>query len=345
MIRWLTMTALLLALGWPAGAQAAPSNRAPAQLVRLNKAFTRLIQLNNQHSRLLGRLKRFQATIRTTRVRPAGPARDFKLRRLLAGARALAKQLSTTDKQVKKALADVTAARVSLIQAMTRLKKSQQNRARRVLVQTAGKGQGRLMVLRIAKTRLHPLDGPKEIGEKADLLKDSEEKIQRRLQEIDRVISRIGKRQKLRRIARGVDRYSGLFGEDTSRRRVTRIRPAKPAGVGDGDPSLAEGLQAADDMDAGYTTTPPNSTFDEDGHSRSNSSSTYAVVLKELLTPATLAALRKAGRSSDPRVRLQALRKARAELRRAAAKLKAKARRYRAKAKRLRQREQQRRRH
>lgn len=342
MIRWIYMTALVLALGWPAEAQAAPTSRSPAQLVRLNKAFNRLVQLNIQHSRLLVRLKRFQTTIRTTRARTAGPARDFKLRRLLAGARALAKRLSTTDKQIAKALADVTATRLSLIQALTRLEKSQQTRARRALVHTAGKGRGRLTVLRIARTRLHPLDGPREIGEKADLLKDSEEKIRKRLQEIDRVISRLGKRLRLRRIARGVDRYSGLFAEDTSRRRVTRIRPVRSPGAS--DPGVpAEGLLATNDMDAGYTTT-PSSTFGDDSHSRGISSSTYAVVLKELLTPATLAALRKAGRSSDPRVRLRALRKARAELKRAVVRLRARARRYRTKAKRLRQSEQQRRR-
>jgi len=340
MIRWFPITALLLALAWPSQAQAAPSDRMPAQLVRLNKTFARLLRLNSQRTQLLTRLRRFHATVRTTRARPAGPARDFKLRRLLAGARTLAKRLSILDKQVAKALADVTTARASLIQTLTRLKKPQRNRARRALANTAGKGQKRHTVLRIAKTRLDPLDGPREIDEKADLLKDSEEKIRKRLREISQIISRLGKRQKLRRIARGVDRYSGLFAEDTSRRRVTRIRPAKTtAAVNPGAP--AEGLQDSNDMDAGYT---PSSTFGDDSHSRGTSSSTYAVVLKELLTPTTLAALRKAGRSSDPRVRLRALRKARAELQRAIAKLKARAHRYRAKAKRLRQTEQTRRR-
>ncbi len=339
MIRWILIAALLMALGGPMEAQAAPGGRTPAQLVRLNKTFARLLQLNRQRSQLLGRLKRFQATVRTTRARPAGPARDFKLRRLLAGARTLAKRLSTTDTQVAKALADVTAARMSLIQSMARLQRAQQTRARRALQHTAGKNRRRLTVLRIAKTRLDPLDGPREIDEKADLLKDSEEKIRKRLQEITRVISRIGKRQKLRRIARGVDRYSGLFAEDTSRRRVTRIRPTTSTVAGD-PAAPAEGLYGANDMDAGYA---PSSTFNDDGHSRATSSSTYAVVLKELLTPTTLAALRKAGRSSDPRARLRALRKARAELQRAVAKLKARAQRYRSKAKRLRKKERNRR--
>jgi hypothetical protein len=339
MNRWLTITALLMALAWPMDGQAAPGGRTPAQLVRLNKTFARLLELNRKRTHLLKRLKRFQATVRATRNRPAGPARDFKLRRLLAGARTLAKRLSTTDRQVSKALVDVTAARMSLIRSMARLKKPQQNRARRALVHTAGKGQRRQTVLRITKTRLDPLDGPREIDEKADLLKDSEEKIRKRLQEITRVISRLGKRQKLRRIARGVDRYSGLFAEDTSRRRVTRIRPGTTADAAEPSPPAA-GLESPNDLDAGYTS---GATLGDDGLSRGTSSSTYAVVLKELLTPTTLAALRKAGRSSDPRVRLQALRKARAELKRAIAKLKARARRYRAKAKRLRRTERNRR--
>lgn len=340
MIRWLTIPTLLLALGWPVGAQAAPASRTPAQLERLNKAFTRLIRHTSQHARLLQRLQRYQRTIRTTRARPSGPARDYKLRRLLAGARSLAKRLSAADKRVARARADVAAARKLLIRSLARLKKAQQGRARRALAQT--RVRGRLTVLRITRTRLHPLDGPREISEKADLLKDSEEKIRKRLAEIDRVIVRLGKRQKLRRIARGVDRYAGLFGEDTSRRRVTRIRPARPVGAAEGPGTPADGLQATNDMDAGYTN--PSATYGDDTSSRGVSSGTYAVVLKELLTSATLAALRKAGRSSDPRVRLAALQKARAELKRAMAQLRSKARRYRAKAAQLRKREQQRRR-
>ena len=50
----------------------------------------------------------------------------------------------------------------------------------------------------------------------------------------------------LRRIARRVDRYSGLFAEDTSRRRVTRIRPARPVSAGEpGAGAPAEGVHSA----------------------------------------------------------------------------------------------------
>ncbi len=346
MIRWISITALLLAMACPLGTevQAAPRSNAPTQLTRLNKAFYNLVRLSNERIKLLSRLRRFQSTIRKTRARAAGPARDYKLRRLLAGARALAKRLSASDKQMKAARAELLAARKQLLRTIVRLKKAQQRRARRALAQTARKGRGKLTVLRIAKTRLHPLDGPREINEKADLLKDSAEKIRKRLKEIDQVISRLGKRQKLRRIARGVDRYAGLFGEDTSRRRVTRIRPAKPAGVTGEAPGPGEGPHNANDLDAGYTNN-PSSSLSDDGVSRGGtSSSTYAVVLKELLTPTTLAALRKAGRSADPRVRMAALKKARAELKKAIAKLKKRALRYRTKAQNLKTRERRRRR-
>ncbi|MFH2007162.1 MAG: hypothetical protein ABI333_11295 [bacterium] len=333
MIRWTSTIALLLALGWPTTAQAESSKQTVGtQLATLNRAFNALNQRILERASLLKRMQRYQATIRQTREQKAGPARDYKLRRLLAEARALAKSLSGTDAQLLRAQQVLERARSALLRTLSRLKQAQQERIRKALAKTSSKDGRKPTVLRVAKTRIDPLDGPQEINEKADLLKDSEEKIRKRLAEVDQVIGRLQKRGKLRRIAQGVDRYQGLFGEDASRRKLTRIRPSKA-------PADAAG-EWSNDHDGSYQPAPGSITDDGlGGSSRGSTSSTYAVVFKDLLTPATLDALRKAGQSSDPRVRLQALQRVREELKRAAAKLKARAQRYRQRAKTLRQRE------
>ncbi len=338
MFRLVHMLALPLALLWPWAAAAAPrsaatpTSTARTAMVRLDRAFARLLEISGQRRRLLRRHARFQATIRATRRLAAGPARDFKLRRLLAGSRAVAGRLSALDRRRAAALRELHRARNQLLRSIQSLRRAQAALARLALARTAKRAATTPAVLRIARVRLKPLDGPREILEKADLLADSEEKIRKRLEKLDRAIARLAGRQELRRIARRVDRYGNLFGEDTSRRRITRIRPSRPTVSDDGELSAPAGTQSSSGLDAGYAADPGGSDGDL---SHGASSSTYAVVLKELLTPSTVAALRKAGTSGDPGARLAALKRAREELRRTMARLRSRADRYRARARNL----------
>lgn len=341
MKRLVTIAALGLIIGLPASARARPLTL-ESGLTRLNSAFNRLNQQLSSRVTLLERLKLYNATIQQTRARKAGPARDYRLRRLLAEARALSRRLSGLDVRIKRSQEELDRARKALLGLLARLKARQAAQVKAQLARTSRTGKRQVKVLKVAKTRIDPLDGPREIEEKADLLKDSEEKIRRRIREIARVIDRLKKRAKLRRISRRVDRDEGLYGEDTSRHRITRLRPG--SNPNRSTPTDDGVTQDADTLgtNSGYATPAPGAAEPswESGHS----ARTYAVLLKEVLSPAALASLRKASQSNDPEVRLKALQRVQQELRRAAARLRKKSTRYRQKARELRQKERSRRR-
>jgi len=340
MKRLLGMTLLLtgLLIAAPARAQSAKTPEVLRKgLTALNRHFAELNRHVAARAALLERLERYRTLLRKTRALPAGPARDYRLRRLLAEARTLAKRLSGLDQRIRVVQKSLDDARRRLLSSLAQLKGAHRTRLRQELARTR---RGRThRVLRVAQPRIHPLDGPRQILDKADVLKDSEEKIRKRLAEIARVIGRLKNRRTLRNISRRVDRYTGLFNEDSSRRRVTRIRPAKvpaeaAAPQGTGDPS--HNSQDSDGLASYGTSAPADDGTGEWGPGRSVSSGTYAVVLRELLTPATIQALRKAGRSGDPAARLKALERARRELTLAAQRLRERAKRYRQRARDLR---------
>lgn len=350
------------AQGPSAATQAAPSAAAiKAQLRALDGALETLRPLRSERARLLKRLQRFSRVLASTRAKPAGPARDFKLRRLMAAARALAQKLSRLDGRINAARLALGKVRQQLGASLLWLRGARKALVARALQRTgsrpARRGGRNLRVLKVARVKLDPLDGPREIHEKADLLRDSEEKLRRRIAQIDLVIKGLGRRQQLRSVSRRVDRYTGLWSEDTSRRRVTRLRPGTAR-------SPADGVQGGAPQGAGEPSEPNNTgemdgddaslgsgfsgraggASDESVFSASSPPTTYAVVLREVLTPGTLAALRKAGQSTDPRVRLAALKRVRAELKRQATGLRQRASGYRQRAKRLKSSETRRRR-
>lgn len=331
-----------------AQAQAAPRSRAATSAVTsalraLNRQFRTLTQQISHRTALLGRLARYRRAIAATRRRPAGPARDFKLRGLLAEARDLAARISRVDRTVRALGHAVDRARVRLGKRLDALSAAERARARAALSRTR-RAHRAPRVLRVARPRIHPLDGPRQIEEKADLLRDSAEKVRRRLVEIQRIISRIRTRQRLREISRRVDRYTGLFAEDTTRHRVTRIRPSRPAastndtqpaGVPrDGDRGSALGGSYNGPGESGTVGLQSGS-----DPSRDAPSGTYAVVLREVLTPGAVQALKRAGLRRNPGARLRALERARQELARTAKRLRDRARAYRARARTLRTRQ------
>lgn len=342
---------MLATLAMPARAAATPpsprSRAATATvtsaLVRLNRQFRVLTRRISRRTALLDRLARYRRAITATRKHPAGPARDFKLRRLLAEARDLASRISRIDGQVRALGRAMDRARAHLQKRLDSLSAPERDRARATLTRTR-RARRTPRVLRVARPRIHPLDGPRQIEEKADLLRDSAEKIRRRLAQLQGVIARIRTRLRLREISRRVDRYTGLFAEDTTRRRVTRIRPSRPAATTSDQPPAGVPAEGREDgtLMGGYNSPGDNDTIGlQSGSdpSRDATSGTYAVVLREVLTPATVQALKRAGVHRDPAERLRALEQARQDLARTAKQLRDRARAYRARARALRTRE------
>lgn len=323
------MATLALSLASP-GAQAAPiAPGLSTRLEELNQRFAAVDKAVAGRTALLGRLDRYRRSIRDTRRQEAGPARDFKLRRLLAEAQALAKQISALDVELARHQEALEEARQSLLRLLAELQGAQREKVQQELARTRQSKDGRPAVLKVARPLIHPLDGPREIEEKADVLRDSEDKIRKRIEEIDRALTNMAERRRLRSISQRLDRYTGIFNEDSSSRRVTRIRPSKIVAPAEGAPNPAGEM----DTQGGYA---PADDFAGSGVGRTVTSGTYAVVLRELLTPATLHALRKAGESGDPEARIRALRKAREELQKAAADLRSRSQTYRERARQLR---------
>ncbi|MDY0000208.1 MAG: hypothetical protein RBU30_02820 [Polyangia bacterium] len=329
----MTLGLLMGASGAMAQAEQSPPGAADlaARLAELNRKFAQVDQAIASRVTLLGRLDRYRRSIKEARDQEAGPARDFKLRRLLAEAQVLASKLSALDAELAGHQRALEEARRALVTKLSALKGAERLRVQRELARTRGAKERPPAVLKVARPVIDPLDGPREIEEKADVLKDSEEKIRKRIEEIDRVLANMAERRRLRAISQRVDRYTGIFNEDSSSRRVTRIRPTRITSTGDGATSAPAELDANPSSAYGsYEDTAGGSI------GRSVSSGTYAVVLRELLTPATLNALRKAGQSGDPDERIRALQKARDELRQAASDLRNRSQTYRDRAKQLR---------
>jgi hypothetical protein len=330
MRRFLThLVLLLLLVAAPRETQAVETSVIERHAALLGTAQKQLQQVAAARSGLLARLGRYQGAIEATRSQAPSPARDYKLRQLLAKTQALSKQLSTLDGLVRRFKAELGQHRTALLTLLVQVTPDQAAIIRRAIAATLPHPARDPGVLRVPRVNIGALDGPRDIEEKADLLKDSEEKIRRRLKELDEVILRIEARQKLRRIADQVDRDDGLFAEDASRHRITRLRPGSS-----GRTSEADGAYGLSDNPAPTGTTP--------GAFVGAGSSAYSVVLREVLSPATLEALRSAGRSTDPAVRLQALARVRAELQKKALELQQREREYRDRARSLRRHEQMR---
>jgi hypothetical protein len=73
-----------------------------------------------------------------------------------------------------------------------------------------------------------PLDGPQELFERADLLKDYEEKVRREIVRLERSLEGMEQRRRLRARARAVD--EDMFAEGMSRRPVARSTLATTVG-------------------------------------------------------------------------------------------------------------------
>lgn len=354
MRQWLPMavaaSALSLLAPWASLGQAAPAPRAapssaseslPARLAELGQLFVSLGQAEASRTELLKRLDRYRKSIRDTQRQSPGPSRDFKLRRLLSDSQALAKEISALDQKIARERAALHRTRQALAKLLESLKEEDRARVRRELERTRrseGSRSRPRQVLKVAKPTIHPLDGPREIEEKADALRDSEDKIRKQIKEIEDILSALERRRRLRAISSGLDRYTGIFNEDSSSRRVVRIRPTRTSadsatGSPTPDPSREGDLNPPESF-AGVVDDPQVG----EG-TRTAVSGTYAVVLRELLTAETINALRQAGRSGDPEERRRALERARAELRRTATELQRKSQTFRQRARQLRSQE------
>ncbi len=180
---------------------------------------------------------------------------------------------------------------------------------------------------KVAPVAADPLDGPRELKEKADFLRDSEDKLKREVHRLSSRIDDVERRRHLRERVGAVD--DDMFGEAASNRKFARLSStaaSQNAKTSDSNPSASlGGGMAATPTVGGVSGTTPNSNNNfgntpapaTPGGERSSDTA----VLRNLVDPSTLDELRRADGGDDLDRQVRALKKAQGELEGMAAEL------------------------
>jgi hypothetical protein len=343
----------------------------------IGDAQVRVVQLENQWAQLdAGRVRlerdssQLAGEIERVKAEPDGVRRDFRLRELLASAKSKADELTQVAAQERALGAPLSDARRALITNCDRLLSQNLNEARRLEVARLRTAQAALLAMPTAplgplgsmgKVAVDPLDGPRELKEKADLLRDSGDKLKREVARLAARIDDVERRRHLRERAGAVD--EDWFGEAVSNRKFARTStiasasdaktqtPAAPAqttpqpGISGGG-STGSGTTGAGGFGAPPGTTvggngapggmanTPSGNFDNSGGGHSGESGGFApaaratdsTVLRNLVDPSTLDELRRSDGGDDLERQVRALKRAQGELEGLAAELERRAR-------------------
>jgi hypothetical protein len=367
MNRLLLVAALLAHLPVCRSAAGEPAQVAKPALVELealrsevHKAEFSVAPLYDRRASLSTAAASLAAQIDELKRKPAGVRRDLDLQRLLADSKARTDELERVQGELRWREPGLNELRRKLVRAIdVALEREQKalSEATRLDLERLRTATVALLVspaapLQIARERatiaVDPLDGPRELRYKADLLRDSGDKLRREASRIASRIDSVERRRHLRERAGSLD--DDMFGEATSNRRVARTQgalaahtsdkttneqasPADPSRANGSDgaptaatpPSSGAGMPAGTSGLAGNPVSAPNSPSNGAGSSTSNGagltnsgskspSSAESTVLRNLVDPATLDELRRADEIDDVDRQTRALRKAQSEL-------------------------------
>jgi hypothetical protein len=255
--------------------------------------------------------------------------RDARLEEALAAQKSRSDELAALFPQRQARQAVLDKARRALVVACDQALKTPLPESTRFELQRTRTAQVTLLaapqIAPLGKTpvEVDPLDGPRELTEKADLLRDSEDKLRREVARLTVRIDDVERRRHLRERAGAVD--EDWFGEATSNRRVARQPGVGTARTGGNEKATADAAPAAPPTNGAGAGSPgqggggvspgpapqqPTGAFADPGASRGSDAS----VLRNLVDPATLAELRRADGSDDLDRQLRALRRAQGEL-------------------------------
>ncbi|MCS6913611.1 MAG: hypothetical protein RMK29_09785 [Myxococcales bacterium] len=311
-----------LGSGLPVAARAAPAAN-PVQALAADVA-RREVELRRAEEALRQaerEAEREAADIERLKAQPPGVARDLQLQQRLADAQERAEGLSRRAAQLRQQAAQLRRARQDLIQACDRLlsdgavqlgsvQRVELLRLRAVQAEALAAEEswvGLQAAVRSAqRVEESQPDDPRLLRERADLLRDSADKVRREIQRIEQRVEELARRRRLRERAAAVD--EDLFAEQvTSRRASLGGERARAAGDGAGNrPEIAA---------------PSDGPGRTSGTSSSSGQGSFPAQMRSGLDPATMDLLRQGDGSVDPEVKLQALRRAQADLERMAAEL------------------------
>jgi hypothetical protein len=330
------LLALLLLASAPARADVwgdlAADQRAVAQLDfgrRDAEVRQRALELDSQ--KLAAQIERLKAG--------GGVRDDLKLQELLAAQKAKSDQLERLASELRGRSSLLAGARRKLLAdcdhalAVPSLTEAKRLELARLRASQAAALAAPAQPIGVARAADDPLDGPRELQDKADLLRDSGDKLRREVQRLALRIDGVERRRHLRERAGAVD--EDLFGEAVSNRRSPRVAsttlssgganhggsgdatqgsPAPTGGVasgGAGAPSGGgNGSGAGGSGGSGGGTTPVTGGGTGIGAANGGDST----VLRNLVDPATLDELRRSDGGDDLDRQIRALRRAQGEL-------------------------------
>jgi hypothetical protein len=327
-------------------------------LVELRAREAELARLDAEQTRDQARLKALASTsqelaaeIERVKSEPVGVRRDFQLQELLAAAKSKSDALDRLASELRGRAASLAQARRAVVAGSDRALAGQLPEATRLELSRLRTAQVTLLAqppIALGRTEVEadPLDGPRELSEKADLLRDSEDKLRREVGRLGRRIDDVERRRHLRERAGSVD--EDWFAESTSNRRVARVAGVGAAGgnnregadkAGTADPARGGGASpppAAPPGQAGAGSPPTGPTTGVGGPAAGGGGpaaggggqatgggftdstpagrNDAASVLRNLVDPSTLAELRRSDGTDDLERQLRALRRAHSEL-------------------------------
>lgn len=203
---------------------------APADLGADQRAVTQLERTHDEvdHRRALleQQSQTLASQIERAKTEPAGVRRDLALQELLSAQKAKSDELERVATDLRGRSSLLSGARRKLILDCDRALAMQLPESRRLELARLRTAQAAALAqpdrpLGLVRASTDPLDGPRELQDKADLLRDSEDKLRREVQRLSQRIDGVERRRHLRERAGAVD--EDLFGEAVSNRRSARV--------------------------------------------------------------------------------------------------------------------------
>ncbi len=296
-------------------------------------------QLDSARAQVEGRRRELEqqsrelaAQIEATKAEPAGVRRDLKLQELLAGQRAKSDELEHLTSDLRGRVSLLAGARRKLLADCDRALSLPLPEAKRLELSRLRTAQATSLAqtdrpLGVARPTADPLDGPRELQDKADLLRDSGDKLRHEVQRLAQRIDNVERRRHLRERAGAID--EDLFGESVSNRHSARITSLNnstfsPTAGATGGAAGAGGSSGGSAPTGGGAGAAPtgggtNSGFGNAPTSPGSTNNTAppndtTLALRNLVDPATLDELRRADSGDDLERQLRALRRAQGEL-------------------------------
>jgi len=226
-MRWTPLCVMLLLAATPARADVwadlTADTHAVGQLAEARRGVeTRQQTLTHDNDALAAQIERVKAE--------GGVRRDAKLQELLAAQKAKSDELERLASDLRGRASLLSGARKKLIADCDRaLATPNLAEARRLELERLRASTAAAMAaptapatsIGVARAADDPLDGPRELQDKADLLRDSGDKLRREVARLAQRIDGVERRRHLRERAGAVD--EDLFGESVSNRHSPRV--------------------------------------------------------------------------------------------------------------------------